>query len=108
MASTTTHSGVIKRRIMVEISNPFRPEPTAQRTTSRTPKNWRVRLLTGAALLLVPYAALSQSETRLVLLEGTIRNEAGQAGPNATVIVANERGRTRRDTTRSGFGWGMI
>ncbi len=50
--------------------------------------------MVGAALLLAAHAAFGQSTTHLAILEGTIRNEAGQVSPNATVVVANERGRT--------------
>lgn len=40
------------------------------------------------------YAALCQSDPGLVVLQGTIRNEAGVPNDNVTVVVANTRGKT--------------
>src|SRR6266568_6211750 len=94
VASTTTPSGATKRLIMAEISNPLHLDLTVQGIISRTLQNGGVRLMVGAALLLAAHAAFGQSTTHLAILEGTIRNEAGQVSPNATVVVANERGRT--------------
>lgn len=75
------------------ISSRFHPDLAAQPAASRTLRNWGVRFFTAAALFLASHAAFGQSDTRMVILEGTIRDEAGQASPNATVVVAKEQGR---------------